>query len=76
MYQRALQLIDRIYAAAVDPDVWQAVTEGVSDIFGGSPTMLSFVIPDEEAGATTDGCASCPAATDRRMRPPSGIKDC
>ena len=30
----------------------------------------------EEAGATTDGCASCPAATDRRIRPPSGIKDC
>jgi DNA-binding CsgD family transcriptional regulator len=51
MDERALQLIDRIYAAALDPDVWQQVTEGVSEIFGDSPTMLSFVIPGESAGA-------------------------
>ena len=50
MYERVLRLIDRIYAAAVDPDVWQDVTEGVSEIFAGSPTLLSFVIPGEAAG--------------------------
>jgi DNA-binding CsgD family transcriptional regulator/chorismate mutase len=50
MHERALRLIDRIYAAAVDPDVWQEVTEGVSEIFAGSPTMLSFAIPGETAG--------------------------
>jgi DNA-binding CsgD family transcriptional regulator len=50
MEERAHQLIDRIYAAALDPDVWQDVAQGVSDIFGGSPTMLDFVIPGEPAG--------------------------
>jgi hypothetical protein len=50
MHERALRLIDRIYAAAVDPDVWQEVTEGVSEIFDGSPRMLSFVIPGEDGG--------------------------
>jgi DNA-binding CsgD family transcriptional regulator/PAS domain-containing protein len=51
MDERAHQLIDRIYAAALDPDVWQQVTEGISKMFGGSPTMLSFVMPGEAAGA-------------------------
>jgi DNA-binding CsgD family transcriptional regulator/PAS domain-containing protein len=50
MYERALRLIDRIYAAAVDPDVWQDVAEGVSEIFGGAPTLLSFALPGETAG--------------------------
>jgi DNA-binding CsgD family transcriptional regulator len=50
MDERAQRLIDRIYAAALDPDVWQDVAEGVSEIFGGSPTMLDFVIPAELAG--------------------------
>jgi DNA-binding CsgD family transcriptional regulator len=49
MDERAQGLIDRIYAAALDPDVWQRVAEGVSEIFGGSPTMLDFVTP-ESAG--------------------------
>ena len=38
MEDRAHRLIDRIYAAALDSDVWQQVAEGVSEIFGGSPT--------------------------------------
>jgi DNA-binding CsgD family transcriptional regulator len=50
MDERAHRLIDRIYAAALNPDVWQQVTEGVSEIFAGSPTMLGFMIPGEEAG--------------------------
>jgi len=50
MHERAFRLIDRIYAAAMDPDVWQEVTEGVSELFGGAPTTLSFVIPGEATG--------------------------
>jgi len=50
MDELALRLIDRIYAAALEPDAWQEVTEGVSELFGGSPTMLSFVIPGETTG--------------------------
>jgi len=46
MEERSDRLIDRIYAAALDPEVWQQVAAGVSDIFGGSPTMLDFLIPD------------------------------
>ncbi len=45
MDERAHSLIDRIYAAALDPRVWQEVTEGVSEIFDGAPTTLGFVIP-------------------------------
>jgi len=48
MDERAHLLIDRIYAAALNPDVWQQVTEGVSEIFGGSPAMLGFMIPGED----------------------------
>jgi DNA-binding CsgD family transcriptional regulator len=50
MHERALGLIDRIYAAGVDPDVWQDVCVGISEIFDGSPVMLGFVIPGEEVG--------------------------
>jgi DNA-binding CsgD family transcriptional regulator len=45
MEDRAHRLIDRVYAAALDFDVWQEVTEGVGEIFGGSPVMLGFVLP-------------------------------
>ena len=45
MDQRAHRLIDRIYAAALEPDVWQEVSEGFSEIFGGSPVTLGFVLP-------------------------------
>lgn len=55
MEDRAHRLIDRIYAAALDPDVWQQVAEGVSEIFGGSPTMLDFVIPGEAGPGYTVG---------------------
>jgi DNA-binding CsgD family transcriptional regulator len=50
MHERALSLIDRIYAAAMDSDVWQDVADGVSEIFSRSPTLLSFVLPGETAG--------------------------
>jgi DNA-binding CsgD family transcriptional regulator len=50
MDERAHSLIDRIYAAALNPDVWQQVTEGVSELFGGSPTMLGFVMSSERGG--------------------------
>jgi len=47
MDERAHRLIDRIYAAALDPEVWQEVTEEFSALFGGAPTMLGFLIPGE-----------------------------
>jgi DNA-binding CsgD family transcriptional regulator/PAS domain-containing protein len=43
--ERALQLIDRIYEAAVRPEVWGDVAAGVSDLFGSSPVMLGFMLP-------------------------------
>jgi len=51
MDERAHRLIDRIYAAALDPNVWQEVAAGVSELFGGSSLMLSFVLPGDTAGA-------------------------
>jgi DNA-binding CsgD family transcriptional regulator len=45
MDERAHRLIDRIYAAAVDTDVWSDVVEQVSAMFGGSPVMLGFLTP-------------------------------
>lgn len=50
MEDRAHRLIDRIYAAALNSDVWQQVAEGISEIFNDSPVMLGFVIPGEEVG--------------------------
>ena len=47
MDDRAHRLIDRIYAAALNSVIWQEVAEGVSEIFGGSPTMLDFVTTGE-----------------------------
>ena len=46
MDERAHRLIDRIYAAALNPDLWLQVTEGISELFDGSPVMLGFVLPD------------------------------
>ena len=50
MEDRAHRLIDRIYAAALNSDVWQQVAEGISEIFNDSPVMFGFVIPGEEVG--------------------------
>jgi len=49
MNERAHKLIDRIYAAALDPDVWQEVVAGVSEIFGGAPTLMGFAVADDPA---------------------------
>jgi DNA-binding CsgD family transcriptional regulator len=49
MYERAHRLIDCIYAASLEPDVWQQVAEGVSEIFGGSALMLDFVVSGDAA---------------------------
>jgi DNA-binding CsgD family transcriptional regulator len=42
--ERADELIDRIYAASLDPEGWQAVAEGFSLIFGGSPVNIGILI--------------------------------
>lgn len=41
------RLIERTYAAALDPDAWADVVTEVSAMFGGSPTMLGFLLPGE-----------------------------
>lgn len=48
MDQRAHELIDRVYEAAIRPEAWREVVCGVSEIFGRSPAMLGFS-PQEEA---------------------------
>lgn len=47
MDDRAHALVDRIYAAALEPDVWSEVVEGISQLFGGSPVTLGFLVPDD-----------------------------
>jgi DNA-binding CsgD family transcriptional regulator len=47
MDDRAHALVDRIYAAALEPDRWHDVVEGVSEIFGGSPVNLGFLLPGD-----------------------------
>jgi DNA-binding CsgD family transcriptional regulator len=42
--ERADELIDRIYDAALHPEGWQAVAEGFSAIFGGSPVNIGMLI--------------------------------
>lgn len=42
--ERADELIDRIYDAALDPEGWQDVAEGFSAIFGGSPVNIGILI--------------------------------
>jgi DNA-binding CsgD family transcriptional regulator len=49
MDERAHRLIDRIYAAAIDTDVWNDVVAQVSAMFGGSPVMLGFLLPGESS---------------------------
>jgi hypothetical protein len=53
MDERALQLIDRIYAAAWTPTCGSEVTEGSARSSTDSPTMLSFVIPGERRARAT-----------------------
>ncbi len=50
MDQRAHEWIDRIYAAALDSEQWQAVVDGISEIFGGAPVVMGFAIPGDVAG--------------------------
>ncbi len=49
MNERAHKLIDRIYAAALEPDLWQEVVAGVSEVFGGAPTTMGFAVADDPA---------------------------
>jgi DNA-binding CsgD family transcriptional regulator/PAS domain-containing protein len=41
----ALDLIGRIYDAAVDPTLWQGVAEGFSEVLGGSAVALALKVP-------------------------------
>jgi len=47
MDERAHDLIDRVYEAALRSDAWQEVVGGVSEIFGRSPAMLGFLLQGE-----------------------------
>jgi DNA-binding CsgD family transcriptional regulator len=38
-------LIDRIYASAVRPEVWRDVIRGVSELFGGAPVLGETYLP-------------------------------
>ena len=49
MDEHAHALVDRIYAAALEPERWSEVVEGVSKLFGGSPVSLSFLMPGDLA---------------------------
>jgi len=49
MDDRAHHLVDRIYAAALDTDVWSEVVEAVSEIFDGSPVLLGFLLHDHDS---------------------------
>ena len=45
METRALQLIERIYEASVEPSAWTTFVEELSETFGGAAIALSaFVI--------------------------------
>ncbi len=43
--QRALQLVDLIYAGAVDPGSWQLFVERLSEVYGGAAVGLSLQLP-------------------------------
>jgi DNA-binding CsgD family transcriptional regulator len=43
--QRALQLVELIYAGAVDPPCWQLFAERLSDVYGGAAVGLSLQLP-------------------------------
>lgn len=49
MDERAHRLTERIYAAALDPEIWNDVVAEISGIFGGSPTSLGFLMPGESS---------------------------
>lgn len=49
MDERAHRLIDRIYAAALEPDAWQGVVEEVGSLFGGCPVLLGFLLPGDSS---------------------------
>jgi DNA-binding CsgD family transcriptional regulator len=38
-------LIDRIYASAVRPELWSDVIQGLSELFGGSPVLGELYLP-------------------------------
>jgi DNA-binding CsgD family transcriptional regulator/PAS domain-containing protein len=46
--ERDLDLIDRIYAAALEPDAWKSALEALSDALGGAALHLSIRIPRED----------------------------
>jgi len=43
--QRALQLVELIYAGAVDPPSWQLFVERLSEVYGGAAVALSLQLP-------------------------------
>jgi len=49
---RALQLIDRIYAAAVDPTCWQDFVEALSQDFEGAYVAFGLMAPDDPFAGT------------------------
>ena len=56
MDERAHKLIDRIYAAALEPDVWHEVVAEVSALLDHSPVMLGFLLPGESSLSTHYAC--------------------
>lgn len=50
MDERAHRLIDRIYAAALDREVWQQVAEGFSGFFDDSLVLFGFSVPGDPSG--------------------------
>jgi len=42
----ALQLIERIYEAVIEPDSWNAFIQDVSDLLGGPAIQMSLRLPD------------------------------
>jgi DNA-binding CsgD family transcriptional regulator len=49
MDERAHRLMDRIYAAVLDPEAWNDVVAEISAMFSGSPVMLGFLLPGESS---------------------------
>ena len=44
--ERALELIERIYEAVIEPNSWTAFLERLSEILGGAAIQLSLRLPD------------------------------
>ncbi len=49
----ALQLIERIYEAVIEPDSWNAFIQDVSDLLGGPAIQMSLRLPDSLTGPDT-----------------------